>query len=189
MTPHRRRLILPAVLTLLAVLAAAGAVTVLIRAARGAPAPVALTRPPLLPAGGAAVPYTFTDTAGRTVVCPTGSEPTVMITAATFTPHLAGGSAMAAGRSYRIHLTGTVDNETGAAIDVSRLFASVRDSFWPARITLKRTIPAQSSVRVSVDGTYTSHRAGDVRVATHLSWSWHDTKLTGCDENGLVADD
>jgi hypothetical protein len=185
----RRRLLLPAVVAVLALLAAAGAVTVLVRAARTHPAPAALARPPLLPAGGAPSAYTFTDTKGRLIVCPTGSEPTVMITAATFDPPLTGGSVMVAGRRYRIRLSGTVDNETGAAVDVRRLFASVRDVFWPAHITVVRSIPAQSSVRITVDGSYTSHSKGAVRVATHLDWHWHDTKLTGCDENGLVHDD
>jgi len=180
-SPHsRRRLLLPAVLAVLALLAAAG---------RGGPAPVAQTRPPLLPAGGTPTPFTFTDAKGRLIVCPTGSEPTVMITAATFDPPLTGGSVMLAGRRYHIHLSGTVDNETGAAVDVGRLFASVRDVFWPAHITVARKIPAQSSVRVTVDGSYTSQSKGAVRVATHLDWHWHDTKLTDCDENGLVADD
>lgn len=189
-SPHgRRRLLLPAVLAVLALLAAAGAVTVLVRASRSHPAPVAQARPPLLPAGGAPTPYTFTDAKGRLIVCPTGSEPTVMITAATFDPPLTGGTVMGAGRRYRIHLSGTVDNETGAAVDVGRLSASVRDVSWPARITVARKIPAQSSVRVTVDGSYTSHSKGAVRVATHLDWHWHDTKLTDCDENGLVADD
>jgi hypothetical protein len=189
-SPHgRRRLLLPAVLAVLALLAAAGAVTLLVRASRSHPAPVAQARPPQLPAGGAPTPYTFTDAEGRLIVCPTGSEPTVMITAATFDPPLAGGSVMVAGRRYHIHLSGTVDNETGAAVDVGRLSASVRDVFWPAHITVARKIPAQSSARVSVDGTYTSHSKGAVRVATHLDWHWHDTKLTDCDENGLVADD
>jgi len=185
----RRRLLLPAVLAVLALLAAAGAVTVLLRAARGAPAPVAQTGPPLLPAGEMPAPYTFTDATGRLIVCPTGSEPTVMITAATFDPPLTGGTVMGAGRRYRIHLSGTVDNETGAAVDVGRLSASVRGVFWPAHITVARKIPAQSSVPVTVDGSYTSHSKGAVRVATHLDWHWHDTKLTDCDENGLVADD
>jgi hypothetical protein len=187
--PRRRRHLLPAVLAVLALLAAAGAVTVLIRADRGGPAPVARTRPPLLPAGGMPAPYTFTDAQGRLIVCPTGSEPTVMITAATFDPPLTGGSVMVAGRRYRIRLSGTVDNETGAAVDVRRLFASVRDVFWPAHITVVRKIPAQSSVRITVDGSYTSRSKGAVRVATHLDWHWHDPKLAGCDENGLVHDD
>ena len=185
----RRRLLLPAVLAVLALLAAAGAVTVLLRAARDASAPAAQTGPPLLPAGGVPAPYTFTDATGHLIVCPTGSEPTVMITAATFDPPLTGGSVMVAGRRYHIRLSGTVDNETGAAIDVGRLTASVRGVFWPARIAVTSKIPAQASVPVTVDGSYTSHSKGAVRVATHLDWHWHAPELTDCDENGLVADD
>jgi len=188
-TPSRLRLALLAVLAVLALLAAAATVTVLIRAARGGPAPVARTSPPLLPAGGTPTPFTFTDAQGRLIVCPTGSEPTVMITAATFDPPLTGGSVMVAGRRYHIRLSGTVDNETGAAIDVGRLTASVRGVFWPARIAVTSKIPAQASVPVTVDGSYTSHSKGAVRVATHLDWHWHAPELTDCDENGLVADD
>jgi hypothetical protein len=176
-------------LVLVALAAAGGAVTVLVRADRSARSTAAHQRPPLLPPGGTPVPFTVTGADGRALACPVGSEPTVMITEATFTPTLTGGAVMAKG-AYRIHLRGTVDNETGAAIDVKRLFASVRYDFWPgARIHVAKTIAAQSSARITVDGTYASRTKGTVRVATHLDWQWHDTKLSGCGENGLVADD
>ena len=185
----RRRVLLPALLALAALGAAAGGATVLIRADRTVPVPAAHQRPPRLPAGGSAVPFTVTGADGRAIACPTGSEPTVMITEATFTPTLAGGAVMAKG-AYTIHLRGTVDNETGGAIDVKRLFASVRYGFWPgAHIRVAKTVAAQSSARITVDGTYTSRTKGTVRVATHLDWQWHDPNLTGCGENGLVADD
>jgi hypothetical protein len=185
----RRRLLLAALLALVALGAATGAAVVVVRADRPAPTAAAPQRPPLLPPGASASPFTVTGADGSTVACPTGSEPTVMITEANFAPTLTDGSVMAKGR-YHIRLRGTVDNETGAAIDVKRLFASVRYGFWPgAQVRVARTIAAQSSARITVDGTYTSKTKGTVRVATHLDWQWHDSGLTGCGENGLVADD
>jgi len=185
---RRRQLLV--LLVLLALVSTAVAVVVVIRTAGpGRTAAAAHPRPPLLPAGGTPTPLTLTAADGSKITCPTGSSPTVMIMEATFTPALSGGSVMKKG-SYHIRLRGTLDNETGAAVDVRTLFASVRGRFWTgARITAVHTIDPQSSVRIVVDGTYHSNVQGPVHVATHLDWQWHASDLAGCGENGLVEDD
>ena len=189
-TLDRRRRLLLVLLIVLALLSAGVAAVVVTRTAGvGRSAVAAHPRPALLPAGGSPTPLTFAAPGGRTIVCPTGSAPTVMIMEATFTPSLSGGSIMTKGR-YHIRLRGTLDNETGAAVDVRKLIASVRGRFWPgARFTAARTINPQSSVRIVVDGTYLSDAKGPVRVATHLDWDWHAAELADCGENGLVEDD
>ena len=187
--PETRRRQLLVVLVLLALISTGVAVVVTRTAGHGRTAVAAHPRPPLLPAGGAPSPLTLTTADGRKITCPTGSAPTVMIMEATFTPALAGGSVMKKG-SYHIRLRGTLDNETGAAVDVRKLIASVRGRFWPgARITAARTVDPQSSVRIVVDGAYRSDEQGPVRVATHLDWQWHASDLAGCGESGLVEDD
>jgi len=185
---RRRQLLV--LLVLLALVSTAVAVVIVIRTAGpGRSTAATHPRPPLLPAGATPTPFTLTAADGSKITCPTGSAPTVMIMEATFTPALSGGSVMKKG-SYHIRLRGTLDNETGAAVDVRKLFATVRGRYWPgARITAAHTINQQSSVRIVVDGTYRSGEQGPVRVATHLDWKWHVSDLAGCGDSGLVEDD
>jgi hypothetical protein len=152
------------------------------------PAAGAHARPPLLPAATGLTPYIVTDADGRTITCPVGSAPSVYITEGTFMPPLVNGSTMKKGR-YHIRMRGSVNNETGAAVDIRSLTASVRGRFWDARITVPHLIAAQSSVRVEIDGDYLSTEPGPVDVATHFDWRWHSTDLTACGEAGLIEDD
>jgi len=145
-------------------------------------------RPPLLPAATGVAPFVVTGADGRKVTCPVGSEPTVYLTEAIFTPKLVNGSIMKKGR-YHIRMRGSVNNETGAAVDLRTLTASVRGRFWDARITVPHTIAPQSSVRVEIDGDYLSTDTGTVHVATHVDWRWHATELTACGDAGLIEDD
>jgi hypothetical protein len=185
---HWRRLLL-VILVVCAVLSAGVAAVLVARGGEPGRSAAAHPRPSLLPPGGSTAPLTFTAADGRTIICPTGSAPTVMITEAVFEPALTGGTIMHKGR-YRIRLRGTVNNETGAAIDVRKLIASVRGRFWPsASITTARTIGPQSSERVVLDGTYHSDHKGPVRVGTVFEWQWHAAELADCGENGLVEDD
>jgi hypothetical protein len=145
-------------------------------------------RPSMLPSGTQPSPLTVTAADGRHVTCPTGSEPAVALTDGAFTPTLGGGVTMRAGR-YHIRLRGTVNNETGAAVDVRALTAVVRGRFWPARVTVARTIPPQSSVPVVIEGTYQSTESGSVRISSKFDWRWHSSDLADCGETGLVVDD
>jgi hypothetical protein len=154
----------------------------------GHPAAGAHARPPLLPAATGLTPYIVTGADGRTITCPVGSAPSVYITEGTFTPPLVNGSTMKKGR-YHIRMRGSVNNETGAAVDIRTLTASVRGRFWDARITVPHLIAAQSSVRIEIDGDYLSTESGPVDVATHFDWRWHATDLTACGEAGLIEDD
>jgi hypothetical protein len=189
-TRETRRRLLLGLLTAVALCSVAAAIALVVRPPGDNAPPVPThQRPPLLPAGGGPAPMTITAADGRTITCPTGSAPTVAISEATFTPALTGGTTMKRGR-YRIRLRGTVDNETGSTVDVRRLTASVRGRFWPgARVTVRPTIAAQSSVPIVVDGVYDSDERGPVRVGTHFDWSWHGAELADCGENGLVEDD
>jgi hypothetical protein len=187
-TPARR----PVLLWLLVAAALAGLAVALVLIVRpsGPDSPVgeAHQRPPLLPAATGAAPVVVTGADGRKVTCPVGSEPTVYLTEAIFTPKLVNGSTMKKGR-YHIRMRGSVNNETGAAVDLRTLTASVRGRFWDARIAVPHTIAPQSSVPVEIDGDYLSADAGTVHVATHVDWRWHSTDLTACGDAGLIEDD
>jgi hypothetical protein len=186
----RRRLLLLWLLVGTALVSLGVAVAVLRRPAPGAtPAVPAHARPALLPPGPNAEPITVTGPDGRAISCPVGSEPSVYLTYGSFTPPLTGGTVMAKGR-YHIHMRGSVNNETGAAVDIRLLTAAVRGRFWPqAKITVPRSIKPQSSVPIEIDGDYHSTESGSVNVATHLDWRWHSADLAACGAAGLVEDD
>lgn len=189
-TPSRgpRRLLF-VLLAVAAVASLGGAVLLIVRMSSGGPAPIAAhPRPSLLPAATRAVPLTVTGADGRRTTCPTGAAPTVAITEAGFSPALAGGATMARGR-YHIRLRGTVNNETGAAVDVRTLTASVRGRFWDAKITVPPILGPQTSAPVVIEGTYVSTETGPVRISSHFDWRWHDAELAPCGETGLVEDD
>jgi hypothetical protein len=183
----RRRLLFTA--SAAAVVLSLGVAAVLFVRAFERPPAAAHWRPPPLPAASGAAPLTLTGAGGRRITCPIGSEPAVMITEGTFNPSLVRGSTMNRGR-YLIRLRGTVNNETGAAVDVRKIIASVRGRFWPAaRITVQHTIPPQSSVPLVIEGAYVSSANGPVAVRTHFDWRWHDADLADCGESGLTEDD
>jgi hypothetical protein len=186
--PPRRRLLLW--LLIAAALASLGiAVVLVLRPAPSAvPAVTAHARPSLLPAGPGTEPIKVTGADGQTISCPVGSAPSVYLTFSSFTPDLVGGTTMKKGR-YHIHMRGSVNNETGAAVDVRSMTASVRGRFWTAHITVPRSIKAQSSVPIEIDGDYHSTESGPVDVATHFDWRWHAAELAPCGEAGLVEDD
>jgi hypothetical protein len=186
--PPRRRLLLWLLVAAALVSLGVAVVIVLRPAPAAAPTVVAHARPSLLPPGRGPEPITVTGADGRTIACPVGSEPSVYLTYGRFTPALVGGSTMKKGR-YHIHMRGSVNNETGAAVDVRLMTASVRGRFWPARITVPRSINPQSSVPIEIDGDYHSTESGPVDVATHFDWRWHSADLAACGEAGLVEDD
>jgi len=184
---RNRRPVMLALLVVAAVASLAVAV-VLIAQPAGSPSTAAHPRPPLLPAASAGAPLYVTGVDGRSVTCPTGSEPSIYLTGAVFTPALTGGSTMGK-RRYHLRLEGSVNNETGAAVDIRTLTVSVRESYWPAKITVARSIAPQSSIRVVIEGDYRSTESGPVDVASHLDWRWHAADLTACGEAGLIEDD
>jgi hypothetical protein len=186
--PSRRPVMLWLLIVAALVSLAIALVLSLRSAGGGSPVAKAHERPPLLPAATGAAPFVVTGADGRTVTCPVGSEPSVYLTEATFTPKLVNGSIMKKGR-YHIRLRGSVNNETDAAVDVRTFTVSVRGRFWNARITVPHAIAPQSSVRVEIDGDYLSTKSGTAHVATHVDWRWHSADLTACGDAGLVEDD
>ncbi len=160
--------------------AAAGALTAALVAsgAEGAPAAPG-------PAAGPAV-ASSSGTGGHR--CPSGALPRVTLTGATFSPPLAGGTSFVPGR-YTITLVGTVDDETGAGIDVRGLRLTVGGRPWTARPTVATRVAPQTSARLVVRGTYTATRTERVDLRTKLSWRWTDASLTACGTKGLVDDD
>jgi hypothetical protein len=183
-----RRRLLPALLVA-AALVSAGTVAVLLTRTTPAPPSVAAhPRPPLLPAAAPAAPLIVHAADGSAITCPTGSEPTVMISDGRFSPALIQGSTMAKGH-YHIVLRGTVNNETSAAVAVRELTATVRGLPWRPRITVARTIAPQSSADLVIDGTFVSTEVGPVDVRTQFDWRWHSADLTDCGGVGLIKDD
>jgi hypothetical protein len=184
--PRRRLLV---VLLVAAALLSAGTATVaVLRRSPNRPGVGAHDRPPLLPAAGHAAPLVVHGADGSAITCPTGSVPTVMLTAGRFSPPLILGSTMAKGH-YHIVMRGTVANETSAAVAVHRLTATVRGRPWRPRITVAATIPPQSSADLVIDGTFVSTEVGPVDVRTQFDWRWRSADLTECGGVGLVEDD
>jgi hypothetical protein len=164
--------------------AAAGALTTVLVAASGAAGAPAAPAPPT-----AAARASTTPAAGhRGPACPTGALPRVTLTGATFSPPLTGGTSFVKGR-YTITLVGTVDDETGAGIDVRGLRLTIGGRPWTARPTVATRVAAQTSARLAVTGTYTATRTERVDLRTKLSWRWTDAALTPCGTKGLVDDD
>jgi hypothetical protein len=91
--------------------------------------------------------------------------------------------------TYHIILSGTVDNETSGAVAVHELTATVRGLPWKPRITVPRVVAPQSSVRLEIDGTFTSTEVGPVDVRTQFDWRWRSADLTECGGVGLIKDD
>jgi hypothetical protein len=148
----------------------------------------ARARPSLLPAASIPAPAVVSVAGGRQVTCPTGSVPSVMLAGGEFVPPLVRGSKMGKAR-YHIHLTGTVNNETGAAVSIRELTATVRGVPWPARITVAGVVPPQSSAPLVIEGDYLSTQAGPVDVRTQFDWRWHAADLAECGGQGLTKDD
>jgi hypothetical protein len=187
-TLDRRRLLL-GVLIAAALVSLAIALVIVLRPAPAAPTVAAHARPTLLPPGPGTKPVKVIGADGSEVSCPTGSEPSIYLTYGSFTPRLTNATVMKKG-TYHIHMRGTVNNETGSAIRIRSISASVRLKYWSAaRITVPRAIKAQSSVPIVIDGDYRSTTSGPVDVATRFDWRWQSAELTSCGEAGLVADD
>lgn len=145
-------------------------------------------RPTLLPSASPAKEFTVTPPDGHRRTCPTGSEPVVNLTGAQFQPRLVGGVTFARG-SYRIRLRGVVANETTAPVTVLWLKPHVGFSIWNATVTVPRSIPAESSVPLVIDGTYVSTGTQHVSVRAQLGWEWQSPALRRCADEGLVHDD
>jgi hypothetical protein len=90
--------------------AVVGGTATVLRSRADRPVPVlANRRPVMLPSATPAPAATVRTPDGRTVQCPTGAEPGIMLTAVWFTPALTGGSALGTG-TYQIELRGMVQN-------------------------------------------------------------------------------
>lgn len=168
--------------TLTAVLLASG--TGMADATATGPAPMAG------PAGGLGLVGNAPPVPSRTgpAGCPSGAVPRVTLTGATFVPELTGGTSFAKGR-YTITLVGTVDDETGAGIDIRGLRLTLGGKPWTARPTVATRVAPQTSARLVVRGTYTAARTERVDLRTSLGWRWSDHALTHCGTKGLVDDD
>jgi hypothetical protein len=188
-TADRRHGVLLALSAVVILAGVVAATVMIVRFPATSPVGTAHWRPPRLSAPSGPAPLTVSGPGGRRITCPTGSEPAVMITQGEFVPSLFRGTTMNRGK-YLIRLRGSVNNETGAAVDVRKLLASVRGRFWSAaRITVAPIIAPQSSVSLIIEGRYLSVQNGPVAVRTHLDWRWHDAGLAHCGDSGLIPDD
>jgi hypothetical protein len=186
--PHGAVPALPFALVVAALLLLGTAVAVIVRHANQPAAVDAHPRPPLLPAGAAPTPLTVTASGGRLIRCPTGSVPAVMLTNGSFVPPLKRGTTMEKAH-YHLRFTGTVANETDAAVVIRSLTVTVRGVPWNARIDVAHTIAPQSSARLVIDGRYHSTEQGGVDVRTQFDWNWQSADLAECGGVGLVEDD
>ena len=163
-------------------------------AQRAAGMPVANQRPPLLPAGPTASPSPVTVPAGGTASpgarldCPTGSTPGIMLTDVVFDPPLTGGTDFTE-RTYRITVTGQINDETGAALAVSGITAQVRGRSWHPRLTFPQVVRPGTSVPVTLSGSYRSDYTGPALLSTDLLWDWQNPALRACGVQGLIDDD
>lgn len=126
-------------------------------------------------------------TATGTRACPRGAQPAVVVSNVYFTPRLAGGTTFEP-RTYRITVQAKVKNETTAAIDVTRLTATVEGRAWTASTVAPTSVPANAAALVTFTGPYTSPVVQQARVATQLAWQWHNAALRPCGDRGLVED-
>jgi hypothetical protein len=190
----RSRVVVPGVVAACAV---AGTLTALLLSSGAVAAPTAgrstsalpaqpstATLPPAPGVSGAVV----TRADGAKVTCPHGAEPTVTLTNASFEPALTGGTSFRPGH-YRIRLVGTVDDETGAAVDVRAVKLTVGGRTWSGKPTVATRVAANSSARLVIEGEYVARRTERVDLRAQLDWRWTDPGLSACGEQGLIEDD
>lgn len=131
-----------------------------------------------------------TDPAGHVVTCPLGAVPTVNITEAYFRPRLRDGAEFRAHVAYRVLLTGTVANETTAAIIVAAVLPQAGRGRWAgAQVRAPATLAANRSGRLRVAGVFRPTRTGPARLGAKLSWHWSQARLADCGARGLIDDD
>ncbi|MBI3686060.1 MAG: hypothetical protein HY241_01760 [Actinobacteria bacterium] len=146
------------------------------------------TEPPRLAAATEPPPIRVAGPAGRTIVCPRGAVPAVHLTDAVFEPPLAGGTMFAAG-SYRITLRGVITNGTTMPITVRAVDLTVGGTRWRSAMGAPRTVTADTSVPIRVEGAYLSPRRGHADLRAALAWQWRDPALRSCGTAGLIEDD
>jgi hypothetical protein len=144
--------------------------------------PAPLSSAPVSPAASITLP------GGATRQCPHGTEPSLIVSAATFAPTLTGGTTFAA-RRYHVTIRGVVANDTSDPIRIGSVTPLVAGRPWAARVMVAPSVPARSSVGLVVDGSYDSPRAQQARIDSRLRWSWADPGLRSCGTTGLVEDD
>jgi hypothetical protein len=192
----RSRVVVPGVVaacavagTLTALLLSSGPDAVAARAP-GRPAgavqsqPSTATLPPAPGPGDVVV----TQTGGTKVTCPHGAVPTVTLTGASFEPALTGGTSFVPGR-YRIRLVGTVDDETGAAVDVRGVRLTLGGRTWSGKPVVATRVAANSSTPLVIEGGYVAKGTERVDLRAELDWRWADPRLSACGEKGLIEDD
>jgi hypothetical protein len=180
----------PAVAAMLAIaLACVLAATVL--AIRGLPpSPTARQGPGDAIQGPQSPPVTITAPSGRQLTCPHGAVPYVNITNAYFAPKLVHGTSFGSHTRYRVILTGTVINETTAPITITDLHPVAAGLPWTgATLSGPSAIAADTSVPLTIRGSYTTARTVQANVGAHLAWRWADPNLTTCASRGLNDDD
>lgn len=144
-------------------------------------------RPAPLPSAPAHQGATLALPGGGTLNCPHGTEPGVVVSGASFAPTLTGGTSFAVGR-YRVTVRGVVANDTAEPITIGGLTPLISGHPWAARVTVASSIPAHSSVKLVIQGTYDSLRTQQVRIDTRLHWRWAEPDLRPCAAFGLIKD-
>lgn len=181
----RRRLIVTLSVVGVAILAV---VAVALTSAPAVPTRVAHPRSEIQ--GPTTPPATVRAASGDLITCPSGAEPVVKITSASFLPRLSGGTRFKRD-TYWIVLTGTVVNETTSPILVKHVatYAGANHTSWSAEVSAPKSLPANSSGRLVIKGTFTSATAESAVVSAQLVWKWKESRLSNCGSRGLIDDD
>lgn len=125
---------------------------------------------------------------GRTLTCPRGAKPAVVIEGLDVQPPLADGTQFRRG-TYRVVVRASVVNETNRPIRVGAFRAEIGGRPWRARVSAPTELPADAKAPVSVRGVFHSGARRDASVSTDFTWHWRETGLRPCGAKGLVEDD
>jgi hypothetical protein len=125
---------------------------------------------------------------GEKVICPVGSEPTVDIEQATFTPQLVGGTRLRRGVTS-ITLHGSVVNETNSPVLVNGISLVAGGRPWHATVGRPTRLGPGESQPLVVHGSLRSAGERPARVAAYLRWQWQAAGVRSCGNRGLIQDD
>jgi hypothetical protein len=114
--------------------------------------------------------------------------PGISLQNASFLPPLTGGYAFAKGR-YHVRLSGTVANDTTAAIAITAVIVTVGGQQWRPAVTAPAALRPSTGGEITIDGTYDSPGPADASIHASLQWQWQAAVLRPCGVHGLIEDD
>lgn len=125
---------------------------------------------------------------GHKISCPSGTEPELVLSNAQFDP-LPGDGVQFDPGSYRVTLSGEVNNDTNSSIDISALTPVVNGAAWAADVSGPTIVSPGEAQPVSINGTLVVASAmRSPRFGVDMSWQWSDSTLRPCAEKGLLSE-